>query len=77
VAELISFMDGQGKIEDDATLIALSTELKPESSSSTDSVQQKDYSLLELIEFVEVIEAEYLPAEPINPERRRGLPTDL
>jgi len=77
VDELISFMDGQGKIEDDATLIALATELEPSAEAPSGNIEHRDYSLPELFELAGVPnpDIEPQPESTAEAEKPRGLPT--
>lgn len=60
--ELIGFMDSQGKIDDDATLIALATDGAEE--SALDSLWERDYSFEELQELAGVDTDSSERAEP-------------
>lgn len=83
VAELIEFMDGQGKIEDDATLIALATDLTPSSASATGTIEQRDYSFGELRELAVIAERDSAPHPESNSRveepklRIKGIPRDI
>lgn len=77
VFELIRFMDGQGKIEDDATLIAVGAE-GDFLSEEVSTIELRDYSLEELQELAGVpagaVEDEHREAVALP---RQGLPTDF
>jgi len=77
VDELIGFMDGQGKIEDDATLIALATDLEPSEGSGAGPIEQRDYSLAELFELAEIADRDL--GIQLVPEAKpsRGIPTEF
>lgn len=77
VFELIRFMDGQGKIEDDATLIAVGTQ-GDLLSEDVSTIELRNYNLDELQELAKV------SIEDVEDERRegavlprQGLPTDF
>lgn len=74
VSELISFMDSQGKIEDDATLIALGIENSAESSSPS-AIEHRDYDLDELRALAGSSSSVETPE--MVPEAPRGLPTSF
>lgn len=79
VDELIAFMDGQGKIEDDATLIALAADREPLDPEAAELIEQRDYSLLELKELAGITDGESELSLDETPESQkpRGIPIDL
>lgn len=72
--ELISFMDSQGKIEDDATLIALGANHGQAQQAASEKIQLQDYSLEELRQLIGTASAD--EAYPIE-STPRGLPTSF
>lgn len=72
-SELIRFMDGQGKIEDDATLVSLGvTDADIAPDFSVDAIEERDYSLAELQELIAARDLETEEAVEEEPERPSG-----
>jgi len=76
VFELIHFMDGQGKIEDDATLIALAAGGEVD-SGEVQTIEEQEYSLDELLALSGAEIAEQDPIEEEVSPQRQGLPTEF